>query len=515
MGVLMAGQSWCGFGSAKERIRMDADMLGTVGGMGVLASLWVGMGVALAGMTRLSVMWGGNAVLPICTVGLVVGAVSFLALLFGVQAAEASYESVGVCAAHGSGEGELGESALGVAVNEKSGEIYVSDGFNARVTRFGARGDFLGAWGWGVVASGPDKVGDGFEDCIHANKDVCTQGRAGEGEGQFGLPQRVAVDQTTGDVYVLDRERNTGVVQVFSADGEHLVSSFGEISGATLSEGSLEKIRKPLSIAVDSSGNVYVGDSGVNPLEGRVMVFQPKAGSEYKEYKYTGELARGHVPSQVGIDALGDVFVGTEEVVYKFTLGDPSVPTCESDKYVRLDGMTVDPGTGEVFIYGDARMMLYRLSSSCEQIEEFSGVAGEKKTSGLAFNPNPVLVWGSCVKQVGGRFVDGPSLLGSSSDPNGCSEEGVGGGFELVDERLPGVLYGVNPGNPEVLHWGLIFAPAVVRAPVVVGVGVSGVGSGSVTFGARIDTRGFVTHYKFLYYSDAVGSVCSVVRECE
>jgi DNA-binding beta-propeller fold protein YncE len=600
---------------------MDVDMLGAVGGMGILVSLWASLCVFLVGMVRAYVPWG-DGVLSVHVlsvhVGIVVVAVSLLVLVFGARSAEASYENLGGFAASGSGEGELGGAATGVAVNDASGEVYISDGFHSRVTRFDSRGNFLGAWGWNVTATGPDKAGadlveaiivkatagkftlryegvetkefevnvgegkpttveveealnelpsikeegkfkvgggpadgtgskpyvityedaigdeeqssivpvnkgltggvpsssvtlkveqegePGFEDCVRAAGDVCRPGRRvahGEGVGEFGVPQRIAVDQVTGDVYVLDTERSSGVVQVFSSDGGHLITSFGVRGNSPLSGESPERIRVPQSIAVDSSGNVYVGDGGLSGLEARVMVFQPKAGSSFTEYEYMGELAKGHAPAQVGTDSAGDVYVDTEEVVYKFMLGDP-VPKCESGKYVRLGGMVVNPVTGGVFVYSNSHMMFYRLNSSCIQEEEFPGVPREMETLGLAFNPG--LAWKSCVERSGGKYTDGT-----------CSKEGPPGGYELVGGRPPGVLYAVNPGAPGFLDTGLIFAPSVVLPPRVVSVGVSGVGGTSATLDARIDTRGSATHYKFLYYSTAAGAVCSLVQECE
>jgi len=45
------------------------------------------------------------------------------------------------------------------AFDPANGDVYVADTNGDRVTRFNAKGEFLGAWGWQVVANGPDKVG--------------------------------------------------------------------------------------------------------------------------------------------------------------------------------------------------------------------------------------------------------------------------------------------------------------------------------------------------------------------
>jgi hypothetical protein len=55
----------------------------------------------------------------------------------------------------GSGAGQLrGPGPIGV--DPANGHLFVADQINARVSEFTANGNFVKAWGWGVVASGPD-----------------------------------------------------------------------------------------------------------------------------------------------------------------------------------------------------------------------------------------------------------------------------------------------------------------------------------------------------------------------
>jgi hypothetical protein len=55
----------------------------------------------------------------------------------------------------GIGAGEM-DLPAGVTVSPVSGDVYVADGGNARIDEFTAWGEFVRAFGWGVVASGPD-----------------------------------------------------------------------------------------------------------------------------------------------------------------------------------------------------------------------------------------------------------------------------------------------------------------------------------------------------------------------
>ena len=91
-------------------------------------------------------------------------------------------------------------------------------------------------------------------------------GSEGEGEGQFKEPQGVAVNEATGNVYVVDR--GNGRVEEFSSTG--LV--IGEIRGGASPTG---RFVGPTGIAVDNSGSpldpsagdVYVVDQGHDVID--------------------------------------------------------------------------------------------------------------------------------------------------------------------------------------------------------------------------------------------------------
>ncbi len=143
-----------------------------------------------------------------------------------------------------------------------SGDIYVSDGYgNARVHKFGPRGELLFSWG-----------------------------EPGPGPGQFRLPHSIWVDKID-RVWVTDRENSR--IQIFNDQGEFLSQltdlirptdlfidddaiyvselcrriSIFTMDGELLSRWGNERhdIREPLfvaphAIAVDSRGDLYVGE---------------------------------------------------------------------------------------------------------------------------------------------------------------------------------------------------------------------------------------------------------------
>ena len=84
----------------------------------------------------------------------------------------------------------------------------------------------------------------------------------GSGDGQFGNPVSVAVD-TSGNVYVSEINRNQRI-QKFSSTGSFLTKWGSAGSG----DG---QFSNPSAIAVDSSGNVYVGERGNQ----RIQKFSP------------------------------------------------------------------------------------------------------------------------------------------------------------------------------------------------------------------------------------------------
>jgi aldose sugar dehydrogenase len=83
----------------------------------------------------------------------------------------------------------------------------------------------------------------------------------GRGVGQLSGPTDIAVDSSSGNVYVADTDNNR--IQVFSSNGT-FISKWGEYGGGN------GTLRFPEGIAVDSSsGNVYVADTDNN----RIQVF--------------------------------------------------------------------------------------------------------------------------------------------------------------------------------------------------------------------------------------------------
>ncbi len=136
----------------------------------------------------------------------------------------------------GAGKGEF-DSPLGMCIDD-NGNILVADTGNGRIEKFSPTGTFLSALGI-------DRIG----------------------HGQLGEPNGIAVDRS-GNIYVAEVASNHRVQKLapdgtFIAEG-HVLSSWG-------SKGSGDgQFNDPTSVAVDStSGKVYVAD----PVNKRIQVF--------------------------------------------------------------------------------------------------------------------------------------------------------------------------------------------------------------------------------------------------
>jgi hypothetical protein len=144
----------------------------------------------------------------------------------GLSAASASAaHSLAICAEQGSAAGQCGNSE-GVAVDQATGDVYVADGNNHRISEFTKEGTFVLAFGWGVLNGKAEP-----QTCTAATG--CQVGLEGFGVGQFGTQVSIAVDNSggssEGEVYVSEPESKR--VQKFTLNPlsgeEELVSLFG------------------------------------------------------------------------------------------------------------------------------------------------------------------------------------------------------------------------------------------------------------------------------------------------
>lgn len=421
-----------------------------------------------------------------------------------------------------SGEAEQLEESLGTAVNEsgaglpgaEAGSLYVV-GSKRRVLRYalgkeGEEPSFREAWGWGVGSSAEGAPASGYQRCGPVLTTEPTQntfhtcrpvpefaGEGGEQTGDFEGLTGVAIDQTTGDVYV----RNTTVtgirehhlIEVFTATGEPVVNGSGEDGfgdagrrsppPAESSDEGPEKLHEGTAfveaIAVDESGTVYLNDgdfSGVADQHARVMSFKPCNVGEYDNYCYTGQghdiVSSSAQPfSKLSLTAAGGLVTANRELVREYALGQGSTPICSLPVTGTLTAMTANPDTGEVFYFTGSERSIHRLGPCNEATGKFEELQKAKK-------PAP--------------------------ETHEIFALAVNASIHWAPLRPPGVLYGVDYERHGAQKGiGDILVPAKVFPPLIESQSVANTTISSTTLKAQIDPRGSATEYSFQYLTQA------------
>ena len=453
--------------------------------------------------------------------GLLAAIFVFAVLLLVASSALANYEQVpehfGV-----SGEAQELYRSRAIAINNdgtggvEAGSVYVV-GVNGRVLRFspGSEGDapeFREAWGWGIAEGGPSnefvKCGPAYAEIPEGSRPPhtfahCTflggsSAPGGEQVGQFNELSGVAVNQTTGDVYVLNSPgvvRDHHLIEVFSATGTPIGEGFADYGRTTpspsesIAEGPEklhgQSIPEEDGIAVDEAGTVFVidrdfaGASGTH--QARIMSFEPVLAGDYEHYVYAGQGKDVTTPflsslRRVALVAQNRLVASSKQRIREYSTGGGSSEICSFEAQGgEIEALATNPRTGEVFyflagVHGKVGRLgpCDPLTGKFEELgqEPFSPTPEAEHMYALAFNPD--IAWG---------------LL-----------------------RSKGVLYGAQPqlGTPEEAKGiGDVFVPAVAQAPVVISESVTDTGSSSSTLQAQIDPRGATTSFRFQYLTQA------------
>lgn len=179
---------------------------------------------------------------------------------------------------------------VGVAV-DASGNVYVGDSNNHTIRKVTAAGVTTTLAGQAGSSGSADGTG---------------------GAARFNTPQHVAVDGA-GNVYVADGSNH--IIRKITSGG--VVTTLAGLAGAPGTSdgtGSAARFNYPRGIAVDASGNVYVGDHTNHAIRkitaaGVVTTFAGSAGVSGSG-DGTGAAARFYLPFGVAVDSGGNVFVG-------------------------------------------------------------------------------------------------------------------------------------------------------------------------------------------------------------
>jgi DNA-binding beta-propeller fold protein YncE len=178
-------------------------------------------------------------------------------------------------------------SPAGIAVDQTTGDVYVSDAGDTRIEKFSAGGSFLRAWGWDVVKPGGagNVSADAFEICTVAAD--CKAGTASQSGGGFVFAKSIALDPS-GNLWIADTDSRR--LQEFEPDGTFVAAYGWDVvkNGGTgnVSENAFEVCTVeadckaategtelgqfksgPLGMTIDSAGFVYATDPGNDRIQ--------------------------------------------------------------------------------------------------------------------------------------------------------------------------------------------------------------------------------------------------------
>jgi len=273
----------------------------------------------------------------------------------------------------------------GVAV-DSSGKVYVADTDNQRIQIFPAGGTI-------------------------ATSTIGVTGVFGSANNKFSFPSGIAVD-SSGKVYVADTGNHR--VQIFPAGGTIATSTIG-VTGVFGSANN--KFNSPSGIAVDSSGNIYVADTGNH----RIQIFNSTR--NYQATIGTGVAGSGNnqfnFPNGVAVDSSGNIYVadtGNKRVqifdatrTYQATIG-TGVAGSGNDQFSSPSSVAVD-SSGNIYVSDSFNF----------RVQTFSGLgtSGTANTLGHSGdNPPPSRIKPSFGGVGNMVFPDGLTLGGKVYDLN-------------------------------------------------------------------------------------------------
>ncbi len=381
--------------------------------------------------------------------------------------------------------------AIAVAANNGTGKVYVLDPGHGAVDVF----EPSGAYACQITGSATPSASE------------CNGVAGSKTPGAGGLlePSGIAVDQATGDVYVVDAgyENPNPTVDVFSAGGEYLrqILLNAVPGGASGGNGS--------GIAVsDFNGHVYVASAG----QGVVYEFDA-AGNWVATWSGANTPAGSFHGEWISVavdDASGYVYVSNAEHG-TFVFDSSGAYLAQFSHFSAYGiGTTVDQATGKVYVSDDnaetyqhevVQVFGPALVIPGVTTGEASGVSPTGATLSGTVNPAGVQL-SDCRFEYGtdefyGQSV--PCVPAAGSIPADSSDHAVGVTLTGLE---PGTTYhfrlrAANDECASCANFGEDATLATPPQPLIGGASAVNVMGGSADLRAQINPRGFDTTYRF------------------
>jgi Uncharacterized conserved protein len=213
----------------------------------------------------------------------------------------------------GHGKGEYSRPS-GVAVDNRNGNIFVSNSGNHRIEKLRSDGNRI------LTAGKP--------------------GSAGTGEAEFNLPTAIALDPTKRDVFVSDTGNNR--IQKLTNECRFILQMHGIWS---------------MGIAVDLNSNVYISDTNNHKIQKRTSDLQQII-TEWGQYgSGNGEFNQ---PYGIAVDYKNDVFVADRlnHRVQRFSADGTHINNLVTSgpgnaEFRSPFGVVIDYNTGSVYVSDD------------------------------------------------------------------------------------------------------------------------------------------------------------------
>jgi len=222
-------------------------------------------------------------------------------------------------------------AAVDNSTGPSAGDVYVTDTGHNRIEKFDSTGKFILMFGKGVDETKVNTSGSTEAEqnvCTVASGDTCKAGTPGSTPGAFTTAQFIAVDSSSGEVYV--GYTGDGTVSKFDESGN--LSAWGK-KGQITGFGGLS------GIAVDPKGYLFVETGNISWYEPNGTPHNPPA------FNYP----RGTSPNGLAVDA--------EDHLYKID-GSPNVTkftVLDEDLANTLDGgsasgLAIDPFNNDLYV---------------------------------------------------------------------------------------------------------------------------------------------------------------------